>query len=151
MIVYAGAVMVLFVFVIMLLNLKEEELGHERLTAWKVSYDLLLAIYRTTEVFPRQELYGLTSQTRRAAFSVVANIAGRVGSAKAHALLTEAALDSGLTPSETKRQIDSGLTHARRQREGGGIPELATQVSPQGDVTVVTAEPCRGARPIARR
>src|SRR5438093_6003865 len=47
----------------------------ERLTAWKVSYDLLLAIYRTTEVFPRQELYGLTSQTRRAAFSVVANIA----------------------------------------------------------------------------
>ena len=47
----------------------------ERLTAWKVSYELLLAIYRATEVFPRQELYGLTSQTRRAAFSVVANIA----------------------------------------------------------------------------
>src|SRR4051812_29365400 len=34
--VYAGAVMVLFVFVIMLLNLKEEELGQERLTAWKI-------------------------------------------------------------------------------------------------------------------
>ncbi|HZX95744.1 MAG TPA: NADH-quinone oxidoreductase subunit J [Myxococcales bacterium] len=34
--VYAGAVMVLFVFVIMLLNLKEEELGEERFTAWKV-------------------------------------------------------------------------------------------------------------------
>ena len=34
--VYAGAVMVLFVFVIMLLNLKEEEMGHERLTAWKI-------------------------------------------------------------------------------------------------------------------
>jgi NADH-quinone oxidoreductase subunit J len=34
--VYAGAVMVLFVFVIMLLNLKEEELGEQRLTAWKV-------------------------------------------------------------------------------------------------------------------
>jgi NADH-quinone oxidoreductase subunit J len=34
--VYAGAVMVLFVFVIMLLNLKEEEMGRERLTAWKV-------------------------------------------------------------------------------------------------------------------
>ena len=33
--VYAGAVMVLFVFVIMLLNLKEEELGKERVTAWK--------------------------------------------------------------------------------------------------------------------
>jgi NADH-quinone oxidoreductase subunit J len=34
--VYAGAVMVLFVFVIMLLNLKEEELGESRMTAWKV-------------------------------------------------------------------------------------------------------------------
>ncbi len=33
--VYAGAVMVLFVFVIMLLNLKEEEMGQEKLTAWK--------------------------------------------------------------------------------------------------------------------
>src|SRR5467141_5425786 len=34
--VYAGAVMVLFVFVILLLNLKEEELGRERVTAWKI-------------------------------------------------------------------------------------------------------------------
>ena len=33
--VYAGAVMVLFVFVIMLLNLKDEELGPARFTAWK--------------------------------------------------------------------------------------------------------------------
>ena len=33
--VYAGAVMVLFVFVIMLLNLKDEELGEQRLTLWK--------------------------------------------------------------------------------------------------------------------
>jgi NADH-quinone oxidoreductase subunit J len=33
--VYAGAVMVLFVFVIMLLNLKEEELGEPRMTFWK--------------------------------------------------------------------------------------------------------------------
>ena len=33
--IYAGAVMVLFVFVIMLLNLKEEELGEQTLTFWK--------------------------------------------------------------------------------------------------------------------
>ena len=33
--VYAGAVMVLFVFVIMVLNLKDEELGEQRITAWK--------------------------------------------------------------------------------------------------------------------
>jgi hypothetical protein len=37
----------------------------------------------------------------------------------AHALLNEAALDSGFTPSEVKRQIECGLVHARRQRVGG--------------------------------
>jgi hypothetical protein len=35
------------------------------------------------------------------------------------ALLEEAALDSGLTPSEVKHAIEGGLAHARRQREGG--------------------------------
>jgi hypothetical protein len=39
--------------------------------------------------------------------------------ALAHALLSEAALDSGLTPSEARRQIDCGLAHGRRQQEGG--------------------------------
>jgi hypothetical protein len=39
--------------------------------------------------------------------------------ALAHALLREAALDSGLSPSEVKREIDCGLAHGRRQREGG--------------------------------
>jgi hypothetical protein len=37
----------------------------------------------------------------------------------AHALLTEAALDSGLAPSETRRQIECGLAHGRQQQEGG--------------------------------
>jgi len=39
-----------------------------------------LAVYDATDSFPKNELYGLTSQTRRAGFSVVANIAE--GSAK---------------------------------------------------------------------
>jgi hypothetical protein len=37
----------------------------------------------------------------------------------AHALLTDAALDSGLTPNETRRQIECGLAHGQKQREGG--------------------------------
>jgi hypothetical protein len=37
----------------------------------------------------------------------------------AHALLADAALDSGLTPAETRRQIECGLAHGQRQREGG--------------------------------
>src|SRR3954452_19787853 len=53
---------------------------YERLRAWKACDDLAVAVYKLTECFPRHELYGLTSQLRRAAFSAAANIAE--GSAK---------------------------------------------------------------------
>jgi len=55
-------------------------LPYERFQAWKPSYELTLDVYRITATFPKHELYGLTSQSRCAAFSVVANIAE--GSAK---------------------------------------------------------------------
>ena len=47
---------------------------YERLTAWQAAHQLVLAVYRATETFPKSELYGLTSQLRRAVFSVAANI-----------------------------------------------------------------------------
>lgn len=52
----------------------------EDLTAWQLSHQLALAIYRATARFPTDERYGLTSQTRKAAFSIAANLAE--GSAK---------------------------------------------------------------------
>jgi four helix bundle protein len=45
------------------------------LNAWQLAYELALEVYRATGVFPKHELYGLTSQARRAAFSVALNIA----------------------------------------------------------------------------
>lgn len=54
--------------------------AYERLDAWRRCHELVLAVYRSTQVFPRGELYGLTSQTRRAAVSAATNIAE--GSAK---------------------------------------------------------------------
>jgi four helix bundle protein len=53
---------------------------YERFEAWKSSHQLVMAIYRATKAFPKEELYGLTSQMRRAACSAAANIAE--GSAK---------------------------------------------------------------------
>ena len=50
-------------------------LAHERLQAWKVCHELVLAVYEATKTFPKHELYGLTSQARRAAFSAAVNIA----------------------------------------------------------------------------
>jgi four helix bundle protein len=45
------------------------------LTAWQLSFDLTIAIYRQTTGFPPDERYGMASQLRRAAVSVGANIA----------------------------------------------------------------------------
>jgi four helix bundle protein len=47
----------------------------ERLAAWQASHRLALEVYRATQSWPREEIYGLTSQARRAAVSVAANIA----------------------------------------------------------------------------
>lgn len=49
------------------------------LNVWRKAHDLTLGIYRTTAKFPKEELYGLTSQMRRAAASVPANIAEGCG------------------------------------------------------------------------
>lgn len=49
-------------------------LAHERIHAWKLCHELVLAVYDATTSFPKHELYGLTSQARRAAFSAAANI-----------------------------------------------------------------------------
>ena len=53
---------------------------YERFAAWRECHALALEVYRATRVFPKDELYGLTSQARRAAFSAAANIVE--GSAK---------------------------------------------------------------------
>jgi four helix bundle protein len=47
----------------------------EDLIVWQKAHQFVLAVYRFTESFPKAELYGLTSQLRRAAVSVPANIA----------------------------------------------------------------------------
>ncbi|MBM2818062.1 MAG: ribosomal protein [Parcubacteria group bacterium] len=45
------------------------------LIVWQKARDLAVAIYKLTEQFPKSELYGLTSQMRRAAISTSSNIA----------------------------------------------------------------------------
>ena len=47
---------------------------YERFAAWRECHALALKVYRATRGFPKDELYGLTSQARRAAFSAAANI-----------------------------------------------------------------------------
>jgi four helix bundle protein len=49
--------------------------SYRDLRIWKEATELALVIYRATMAFPKHELYGLTSQMRRAAVSISSNIA----------------------------------------------------------------------------
>jgi len=50
-------------------------MDHKDLDVWKRSMDLVQLIYEYTKLFPKEEMYGLTSQMRRAAVSIPSNIA----------------------------------------------------------------------------
>jgi len=49
------------------------------LVAWQRAIELTTAIYQLTRQFPREEIYGLTNQLRRAGVSVASNIAEGYG------------------------------------------------------------------------
>jgi hypothetical protein len=83
--------------------------GERRLTAF------LRRFVRDGELEP--DLRAVSTFRAAAEFSEIHEAVGF--DALAHALLTESALDSGLSPSEARRQIDCGLSYGRRQREGG--------------------------------
>jgi four helix bundle protein len=51
----------------------------KELKVWHKAYDLSLAVYEASRSFPREEMYGLTSQLRRAVVSIGANIAEGCG------------------------------------------------------------------------
>ncbi len=100
------------------------------LNVWQKSHELTLAVYRATVAFPKSELYGLTSQLRRASSSIAANIAegcGRGGDAdfarfvqvamgsasevEYHLLL---ARDLGLLPDDAYQNLDGQVTEVKR-------------------------------------
>jgi four helix bundle protein len=89
---------------------------YQDLIAWQKSIGLVTDIYSITATFPRDEVYGLTSQLRRAAVSVPSNIAEGQGRA-------------------TKGEFIQFLCHAR-----GSLYEVETQIIIGKNLGYITTE-----------
>ncbi len=75
-----------------------------KLKVWEKSHQLVLAIYKATAQFPNHELYGLTSQMRRAAVSIPSNIAEGCGKSSEAELARYMQISMGST-SELEYQL----------------------------------------------
>lgn len=89
--------------------------SYRELIVWQKSMNLVNAIYALTDQFPRTEVYGLTSQMRRAAVSVPSNIAEgqRRGTRKDYRNFLLNAFGSG-AELETQIEIAKQLPFGRR-------------------------------------
>ena len=104
------------------------------LMVWKKAHQLTLASYRCTASFPKEELYGLTSQIRRSASSIAANLAegcgkrsnnefqrflqiaaGSASELEYHFLLAN---DLGLPSDESHRNLDGAVVEVKRMLAG---------------------------------
>src|ERR1700757_2166538 len=94
--------------------LLEDHMGesYRDLVAWRKAMNLVTAVYEVTRSFPREELYGLTSQLRRAAVSVPSNIAegqARFSRKEFHHFLSQAR--GSLVEIETQLMIARNLKY----------------------------------------
>lgn len=92
------------------------ESSFRSLDTWKLAMDLAVDVYRTTRKFPREETYGATSQLRRAASSVAANIAegnGRehLGDYLRHLSIARGSLAESETFIELARRLEYVTEH----------------------------------------
>jgi four helix bundle protein len=89
-------------------------ISYRDLIVWQKSMDLVVAVYRLTDKFPKSEVYGLTSQMRRAAVSVPSNVAeGKMRGTKKdyrHFVLNSFGSDAEL---ETQIEISKRLNFSR--------------------------------------
>ena len=85
-----------------------------------------MEVFKATAFFPREEVYGLTSQVRRAAVSVPSNIAegqGRHGTAEFRHFLRQAS--GSLMEIETQALIAERLSYLDRERAGNILQRCA--------------------------
>lgn len=84
---------------------------YRELIVWQKAISFVEAIYRVTEEFPRSEIYGLTSQLRRAAVSVPSNIAEGQGRSTTRDFLHFLSMAQG-----SLMEVETQITIAQRLR-----------------------------------
>ncbi|PIW69511.1 MAG: four helix bundle protein [Ignavibacteriales bacterium CG12_big_fil_rev_8_21_14_0_65_30_8] len=90
------------------------KLNHKNLDVWKKSIELISEVYAITQSFPKDELFGLTSQIRRASVSIASNIAE--GFARTSKVETVRFLDisrSSLVEVDTQIEIATKLKYIK--------------------------------------
>jgi four helix bundle protein len=99
------------------------------LIAWQKTMDLVAAAYRATSRFPKEEMYGLTSQIRRAAVSIPSNIAeGQARNTTRDFLQFLAVAYGSLKELETQVLIAERLLYIDN-RAAAALVEAATEVA----------------------
>jgi four helix bundle protein len=90
--------------------------SYQELIVWQKATDVVEAVYRATMSFPREEIYSLTSQIRRAAISVPSNIAEGQGRNTTSDFLHFLSIARGsLKEGETQVLIAERLTYINKQ------------------------------------
>lgn len=90
--------------------------GHRDLLVWQKAMRFVTDIYEVTKTFPREELYGLTSQLRRASVSIPSNIAeghGRTSRNQFHEFIGHSR--GSLLEAETQLEIAFNLGYLEKQ------------------------------------
>src|SRR5947199_10048804 len=89
--------------------------GYQDLKVWQLGVEISLEIYHVTEKVPQREIYGLTSQMRRAAISIPSNIAEGHSRGQTKDLIRYLAISRGsLSELETQLIIARRLEYVPR-------------------------------------
>ena len=89
---------------------------HHELKAWQEAMELVKEIYRVTQEFPKEEIYGLVSQMRRAAVSIPSNIAEGAARTGTKEFLQFLSISRGsLSEVETQLLIAKSLGYIKNQ------------------------------------
>jgi four helix bundle protein len=91
--------------------------SYRDLVVWQKAMDMAVAVYELTKAYPKDEMFGLTSQSRRAASSVAANIAEGYGRSSKQAYINFLRIAQG-----SLKELETHLILATRVGIAGQAP-----------------------------